>query len=241
MKLPDYLVLGECKCGTSSIYSYLTQHPQILKTYGNGLDNYLGTKELRFFDRYYDKGLDWYASRFPDTQPDEITGECASVYFGRTISLYRIKKDIPHVKTIVLLRNPVDRLYSHYCHKQKWIPNWGNQYSSFEHFITSAYEEDNYLIEKGIYITMLSKWFKEFPGQVMVVESESLFNDSQNTCNLIFDYLGIKQFELESFKKLNNSSISIINPTAKEILQEFYRPYNEELYSFLGYRMSWDD
>jgi len=241
MNLPDYLVVGECKCGTSSIYNYLTKHPQILETYGNGIDDYLGTKELRFFDRYYDKGLDWYKSKFPDTTSDQITGECASIYFGRMISMYRIKKDLPHAKIIVLLRNPIDRLYSHFHHMQKWIPNWKNKYDSFDSFLNSAREEDNYLIEKGIYINALSRWYDAFGEQLLIVESETLFNESQEACDGIFEWLGVKPFKLDKFSKLNSSSVSSMKPETRRMLQEFYAPYNQEVYRLLGYKTaSWD-
>lgn len=240
MKLPDYLVVGECKCGTSSLYDYLTKHPKILETYGNGMDDYLGTKELRFFDRYYSKGIDWYTSRFPDTTEGEIVGEGASVYFGRMISLYRIKKHLPHAKIIVLLRNPIDRLYSHFCHKQKWIPGWKNKYSSFEDFIDSAREEDNYLIEKGIYVNPLRSWLKYFGEQILIVESERLFNNSQFVCDDIFRHLEIEPFKIDNFKKLNKTSVSSMEQKTRDMLKEFYEPHNKELYNLLGYKMSWD-
>ena len=241
MKLPDYLVVGECKCGTSSAYHYLTQHPQILETYGNGIDDYLGTKELRFFDRYYSKGLDWYASRFPDTANNEIVGECASVYFGRMVSLYRIQKDLPDARFIVLLRNPIDRLYSHFWHKHKWIPGWKDKYSSFEDFIDSAHEEDNYLIEKGIYVNPLARWLRYFgEDKVLVVQSEEFFSRSQDICDEIFQYLGVESFALEDFKKLNSTSKSSMKEETRDMLREFYAPYNKILYRLLGREMSWD-
>lgn len=239
MNTPDYLILGECKCGTSSLYHYLTRHPQILETYGNGIDDYLGTKELRFFDRYYDKGLDWYKSRFPDTADGQITGEGASIYFGRMICQHRIEKDLPQVKVIVLLRNPVDRLYSHFCHMEKWIPNWKGKYDSFDDFLTSAREEDNYLIEKGIYVRALSKWLDAFGERMMVVGSEVLFNKPQDVCDNIFEWLGVDPFVLESFKKLNSSSVSSMKPQTREMLEEFYAPYNQELYDLLGCEIQW--
>jgi len=241
MKLPDYLVVGECKCGTSFAYYHLIQHPQILETLGNGIDDYLGTKELRFFDRYYSKGLDWYKSRFPDTKENEIVGEGASVYFGRMISLYRIKKDLPHVKIIVLLRNPVDRLYSHFCHMQKWIPGWKNKYDSFENFINSAREEDNYIIEKGIYISALSRWMDMFKEQLAIIKSEEFFEQSQKTCDSIFEHLEIEPFKLKNFKKMNSSTTSHIKQETREMLLDFYKPYNKQLCDLLGCETIWEN
>ena len=241
MNLPDYLVVGECKCGTSSMYDYLTKHPQILETYGNGIDSYLGTKELRFFDRYYDKGIDWYKSKFPETTDKQITGEGASIYFGRMLSLDRIKRDLPNAKIIVLLRNPIDRLYSHFCHMKKYIPNWKDKYDSFEDFLNSAREEDNYLIEKGIYALPLFKWLDAFEDRVMVIKSETLFETPQDVCDYLFDWLGVDPFKLKSFEKLNSTSSLTIKPQTRKMLKAFYSSYNEELYDLLGYRMQWEN
>lgn len=241
MNLPDYLTVGECKCGTSSMYHYLTRHPQILETYGNGIEHYLGTKELRFFDRHYAKGLDWYMSRFPDTNDEQITGEGASIYFGRSLCLHRIKKDLPQAKILVLLRNPVDRLYSHFHHMRKWIPGWKPKYTSFETFLNSAREEDNYLIEKGIYVEPLSKWLDAFSRQVMVISSEILLSEPQTICDNVFEWLGVKPFELESFEKLNTGENSPMKLETREMLEEFYAPHNQRLYDLLGYKMGWTD
>ena len=66
MNLPDFLILGETKCGTTSLYNYLIEHPQIIDSKGNHIsyDKEYDTKEIRYFDRYYYKGLDWYKSCF---------------------------------------------------------------------------------------------------------------------------------------------------------------------------------
>ena len=77
MNNPDFIIIGETKCGTTSFYNYLIQHPKILETYGNGddVDPSYATKEVRYFDRYFSRGYEWYQSCFPETQEDEITGE----------------------------------------------------------------------------------------------------------------------------------------------------------------------
>jgi hypothetical protein len=239
VNLPDYLIVGECKCGTSSLYHYLTRHPQILETYGNGIDDYLGTKELRYFDRYYAKGLDWYMSRFPDTNDEQITGEASPEYYSRTMCLWRIAEALPNTKILVLLRDPVDRLYSHFHHMQKWIPGWKDKYISFESFLNSAREEDNYLIEKGIYIEPLLKWEVAFGEQMKVISSEAFFNESQVTCDVIFDWLGVGSFKLEGFEKLRSTESSPMKSETRDMLKEFYLPYNKRLFEHFGWLSGW--
>ncbi len=120
----DFILIGETKCGTTSLYNYLIQHPKAIDTPGNGegYDKDYATKELHFFDNFHDRGIDWYYSRFPQTKSDEITGEATSMYIYRALIARRVKEHLSDIKFIVLLRNPVDRLVSNYEHNNKWVP-----------------------------------------------------------------------------------------------------------------------
>jgi hypothetical protein len=117
--LPDFIIIGAMKSGTTSLYNYLVQHPNVLKG---------AKKEIHFFDWQYEKGLPYYRSQFP-TQPykifmrsfrkyEFICGEASPYYFFHPHVARRVAQDLPHVKLIAILRNPVDRAYSHYWH---WV------------------------------------------------------------------------------------------------------------------------
>jgi len=107
LQMPDFLIIGAQKCGTTSLYRYLIQHPQIEPAI---------KKEIHYFDLNYNKPIQWYLNQFPalKTQSDRITGEATPYYIFHPHAPYRIKEHMPDAKIIVLLRNPVDRAYSHY-------------------------------------------------------------------------------------------------------------------------------
>src|SRR4030066_135636 len=110
--LPDFLIIGTQKGGTSSLFHLLIQHPQI-----HPLDSKV--KEVHYFDRRrnYKKGELWYRSHFPlrDTiNPGELVGEATPAYLFFPDAAKRIQKDLPNAKLICLLRNPTERAISHY-------------------------------------------------------------------------------------------------------------------------------
>jgi len=105
---PNYLIIGAAKCGTGSLYRYLIQHPEIKPAL---------TKEVRFFDKYYDKGTNWYRVSFPFKnflRRNYVTGEATPRYLDHPHAPKRVKEVIPNAKFIILLRNPIDRAYSMY-------------------------------------------------------------------------------------------------------------------------------
>jgi len=113
--IPDFLIIGFPKCGTTSLYEYLLQHPDIHPPIG---------KEIDYFDRLYSRGRNWYKVRFPTVFKkniftkvlgrDFLTGEATPRYMIHPHALNRIKKILPKAKFIILLRNPIDRAFSHY-------------------------------------------------------------------------------------------------------------------------------
>src|SRR5437868_6286833 len=110
--VPDFIIIGAQKGGTTSLYNYLITHPGIAPIY---------VKEPHFFDTSFSKGLVWYRSHFPTRlekyyaqhfhKLDFITGEASPYYLFHPLAPERVAKTLPHVKLILVLRNPVDRAY----------------------------------------------------------------------------------------------------------------------------------
>lgn len=241
MGLPDYIIIGECKCGTTSLYQYLIQHPSILETYGNPGVPHLGTKEIRFFDREWANGLDWYRNRFPETRNDQITGEGSPEYFFRTMAMERIYQTLPNTKFILLLRNPVDRLYSHFCHMERWIPGWKGKYVSFNNFLDSAREEDYFLIKKGIYVDSLKKWYTRFSrDQIYIVLTETFLKDTQSIYNDVLRFLGKEDHQLQDMGRYRFGANSPMSIDIRQELIELYRPYNKELSDLINHKLDWN-
>lgn len=111
MQLPDFLIIGCMKCGTSSLFDYLRKNPKIYDDH---------PKELYFFDIEYSKGLRWYCSHF---RRHKVNLEAATHYINSSAAARRIYKLLPNIKLILMLRNPADRTISHYYHnvrKGEW-------------------------------------------------------------------------------------------------------------------------
>lgn len=122
--LPDFIIIGAQRAGTTSLFEYVSHHPCIGCSFG---------KELHFFDNLkgsFQKGLMWYRAHFPSYPymylakkvrgRDMITGEASPYYLFHPLAATRIARVLPRVKLIAILRNPVDRAYSHYHHNAKY-------------------------------------------------------------------------------------------------------------------------
>ena len=247
MTLPNFLILGECKCGTTSLYYDLIQHPRINRAIGNQESREtrdgqtLGEKEIRFFDKSYFKGLSWYKSCFPKLGSGEITGEASPTYLYRTQALQRIYNTFGNdIKLIVCLRNPVERLISHYSHIKEIVDKWSIRYPTFESFWESVQEHDYYIIEKGIYWKSLYMLYEYFnPEIIKVIKSEDLFDHTQKTCTDIFKFLGLEDAHVRQ-QKLRSTTIDkkTIHPNIIKEITEFYAPFNEKLNEF-GLDIKW--
>lgn len=244
MNTPDFIVIGEVKCATTSFYNYLVEHPQILSSYGNGIDvvdDSYSKKEVRFFDRYYEKGFDWYRSCFPSTSSGEVTGEATPMYMCRTTAAYRIKAHLPDVKLIVQLRNPVDRLYSNFMHYYRWFPGWSDRYPTFEKYIYSTSDLDNTLIERGVYFASLEKWLVLFKReQFHFITVEDLHSSPQETYSEALKFLGVDPYLVSEFKHFRKLESKPMSAKERAFLVDLYRPYNKKLNELLGIDFGWD-
>lgn len=104
-RLPTFLIAGAMRCGTTSLNGYLRQHPQIAMS---------ATKEVHFFDHQFHRGLDWYRSQFTTDPAPPAVGEASPNYLFHTEAPARIADTLPDARLVIVLRNPIDRAYSHY-------------------------------------------------------------------------------------------------------------------------------
>ena len=103
-RLPDFLVAGAMRSGTTSLYRYLGEHPEI----------FMVPKELEFFTEHFDRGVEWYRSQFAGAGSARVFGEATADYLARRSAMARIAEVLPSGRVIASLRNPVDRAWSHY-------------------------------------------------------------------------------------------------------------------------------
>jgi len=248
-QLPKFMIVGVQKGGTTSLSRYLSMHPG---------DESALVKELRYFTRYYSKGLNWYRANLPLQANNEvICGDATPHYMFYPHAMERIAQDLPDAKIIAMLRNPVDRAYSGYYHEV----NWKRETLSFEQAIDKeeerisddlkrAEENDYYwghnlihfsYVRKGIYIEQVKRCLELFPKEnVMVIESGNFFKNTNMVFKEVLDFIGLSGFELGEYKNVNKRKYPPMNPETRKTLIEYYRPYNEQLYEYLGQRFDWD-
>jgi len=255
--MPDFIIIGAQKCGTTSLFNYLKQHPCIFPTF---------RKEVHFFDLEFSKGATWYRTHFPSSlykayirqmrKQDFITGEATPYYLFHPVVPKRISEIIPQVKLIVLLRNPIDRAYSHYYHELRK----GREALSFTDAIEREPErlhgetekmledEDYYSFNhhrysyrtRGIYVDQLKAWANFFPKeQMLILKSEDFYADPSTSLKQVLEFLNLPSWELKEYKKYNYANYPKIEATTKKRLTDYFQRYNSMLYEYLGMDFDW--
>jgi hypothetical protein len=261
--LPDYIIVGTKRGGTTSLYRYLLQHPAVLPTF----PSFQTLKGVRFFDEHFGKGFSWYRSHFPSAsyrdmyerarQQRPIVGEASPGYLFHPLAAARVASSMPRAKIIALLRNPVDRAYSHYLDEVKL----GVEPLSFEQAIdhepvrlageleraitsppyySDALERYSYLT-RGLYLPQLAAWMQAFPAeQLLILRSEDLANEPRRIHLEVLEFLGLPLIPLESYSRHNSRAGAEMNPSTRQRLAEYFGPHNEGLYERLGRNFCWD-
>src|SRR5215218_568230 len=246
-RLPDYLVIGAQRAGTTTFYALLRMHPLIDRAQ---------RKELHFFDRDYEKGEAYYRSLFPPRTTingrPTITGEATPYYLYHPLVAQRAHALVPHAKLFVLLRNPVDRAYSHW----RFQVARGNETLSFEEAIDAeegrlAREDpDGYAHRRfsyqarGIYAPQLARWMELFGMEALrIFKAEAFFKRTDNVLRRAQRHLGVpvRRLPLSGRPAQRNSTGEHppMNPKTRRKLTDYFRPYNEELYEMLGRDFGW--
>ena len=189
--LPNFIIGGAQKCGTTSLHNELASHSQIFMSI---------PKELEFFhdDTNFERGLKWYSQFFRDATGKKILGESSPHYLYSEKVPGRIARCLPQINLLFILRNPVDRAYSGYWHSVRY----GIESLSFEQALLEEsrriakgrYEQYHFsYIDRGFYVTQLKRYLEYFDSsQILVLKSEDYFENAPLTMQKIIDFLGIE-------------------------------------------------
>lgn len=254
---PDFVVIGAQKSGSSSLYSYLGQHPEILPSF---------SKEVHFFDGgldaevdTYEKGHSWYRARFPikwTLHGRFKTFEASPLYIFNPLVAKRMFDHIPSTKIIVVLRNPTERAISHYFHEKRWgfeqLPIQQALQQEEERlkaaFKDQDYKSNNFIHHsykaRGLYKVQLERFFRHFPRrQVLILSSEELFEEPANTLRKIFEFVSIDaEFQIQDLQPRNvASNKGAVDAKIYAYLDEFFSPHNQDLYDLVGRNFAWGD
>jgi hypothetical protein len=249
LKTPDFIIIGAQKCGTSTLFRNLSQHPDI---------HLPGRKELHFFDENFSRGLEWYLRFFNKRIYNEpfCTGEASPYYFFHPLAPARISATYPDIKLILLLRNPANRAYSQYQHMKR-----KDRVSlSFEHCIRleadilkgrkeQFFAEENHsdllyrrfsFLARSRYAEQLTEWYRHFAkGQILIIKSEDYFADTGSTLQQVFRFLDLPTFDIDTEKQHTASAYPPMKPETRLQLSDYFSPFNQQLYELTGRDFGW--
>uniref|UniRef100_A0A8C2M905 Sulfotransferase n=1 Tax=Cricetulus griseus TaxID=10029 RepID=A0A8C2M905_CRIGR len=255
-KLPQALIIGVKKGGTRALLEAIRVHPDVRA---------VGV-EPHFFDRNYEKGLEWYRNVMPKTLDGQITMEKTPSYFVTNEAPKRIHSMAKDIKLIVVVRNPVTRAISDYTQtlsKKPEIPTF--EVLAFKNRTLGLIDASWSAIRIGIYALHLENWLQYFPlSQILFVSGERLIVDPAGEMAKVQDFLGLKRVVTEKhfyfnktkgfpcLKKPEDSSAPRclgkskgrthprIDPDVIHRLRKFYKPFNMMFYQMTGQDFQWE-
>ena len=246
--LPDFLVLGAQKAGTTALYAYLRWHPGITGP---------SWKEVSFFDRHWWRGVGWYRGQFPLRSGGLIVGEASPSYLFHPLAPERARMLVPDARLIVLVRNPVDRAYSQYQHEVAL----GREPLSFEDALAAEDERtrgevdrlvadprafsrawwDHTYVARGRYAEQLERWLRVFPReQLLVVATEELGEAPGETYASILSFLGAAPHTLGEYPRVFDRDYAPMAPGTRAALASTFAEPNRRLEELLGRSFGWD-
>jgi hypothetical protein len=244
--LPDFLILGAQKAGTTALYAYLRWHPQITGP---------SFKEVSFFDRHYARGERWYRAHMPISRSATV-GEASPSYVFHPLAPERIARMLPNARLIALLRNPVDRAFSHYQHEVAL----GREQLSFEEALAGEDgrmrgELDRMLADptyfshpwwnytyaaRGRYAEQLERWYAVFPReQLLVLLTDDLASDTAGTYRRVVDFLGAEQRGLDDYPRIFEREYGAMDAGTRARLERVFAEPNRDLAELLGRELPW--
>lgn len=179
--LPNFVVIGAMRSGSTSLYKYLQDHPQV----------FMPRKEIHFFDRRWDRGVEWYLTRFEDYSGEPAVGEATPTYLAEPLALDRMASIIPKARLIAILRDPADRAYSHY-----WMERIrAREHRSFDQAVDDeirGYSDRSDYLVRGRYLPQLEDVSRRFDrDQLRVVLLDDLRDNPAETYAAVCRFLDV--------------------------------------------------
>jgi hypothetical protein len=252
--LPDFLIIGAQRSGTTSLHSALAQHPAITMSF---------KREVHYFDWNFDRGIGWYRAHFPTFCARErslrrrgefATGEKSPYYLVDPAAPARVRSLLPEVKLIVLLRDPVTRAYSGYRKARAW----GRETRSFEDALASELRQSEgphqpfgprgvsveqkwrSYIARGRYAEQLGRWLEHFDReQIHVAISERYFADPVRVVGEVVEFIGLTPVAPVNVKGRTNPRYEPLSPALWGQLQAIFADDVRRLTDLLGEDPGW--
>lgn len=261
--LPDLVILGAQRAGTTSLYQYLTDHPLFVPPI---------TKEIHYLDRHANRSQTWYRANFPIGAYNRlielrhghrpVTGEATPGYLFHPAAAERMARfdADPSVdgapKFVAVLRDPVDRAYSHYHHTRRagWEPLPFEQALEAEDLRLAGqfdmHRDDPDHVDpiffrysykaRGRYAEQLERWFDRFDrDRFLILSSQKLFDDPDATVRRVTDFLDLPPMQIEAPEPYNEASYEAMDPDVRERLEAEFEPHDRRLAKLLDREPPW--
>lgn len=248
-------MIGAQKAGTTSIYRWLRDHPQIVAR----------NKEIGYFSQQYWRGQDWYRRHFPSVEAREefmaehgrplLSGEVTPEYMLDPRTPWRMARLIPDVRLIVSLRDPVDRAYSQFQMNRlrgiEPIESFDEALALEDPRFTAGQNgargkdltsrEWTHYLRRGRYAEALSRWFTVFPReQFCILSLDDLAREPERSAARLESFLGLAPHPRGGLEVLHAGAYPPLQAATRAALMEYFRPYNRQLYDLLGRDFGWE-
>jgi len=256
--LPGFLIVGAQRCGTTSMSRTLDEHPAVFSAVLH--------EEVHFFDVSYRRGLSWYRSHFPllaaarrsarASGVEPVSFESSPYYMFHPLAPERIARDLPRVRLLVLLRDPVERAYSGHAHEVAHgfetepfeaaleleparLDGQAERIAADPGYFSYSHQHHSY-VARGQYVEQLERLERHFGrDRLHVVDSGDFFTDPEAVYDGVLAFLGLPNRGYPAFKRRNARPRAPMSETVRTALEEHYRPYDERLAAWLGHEPSW--
>ncbi|XP_065342321.1 heparan sulfate glucosamine 3-O-sulfotransferase 6-like isoform X1 [Cloeon dipterum] len=254
-RLPQALIIGVKKCGTRALLEFIRVHPDI-RAAGS---------EIHFFDRFHDRGFEWYRLQMPPTFEGQVTMEKTPSYFVTRDVPKRVFQMNPAIKMLIVVRDPVERAISDYTQaSSKKLDMKNFEDLAFINGSSKLVDTTWGPVRIGVYIRHLERWLRHFPlSQFLFVSGEQLITNPAAEMVRVQRFLGVKQFVSQQHFYLNTTkgfpcllkaaaspgprclgktkgrNHPLIKMSVIQLLREFFRPFNARLYQVTGINFGW--
>lgn len=250
MPLPTFVIAGAQKCGTSSLVATLRRHPQV---------HMARPKELHFFDRKRDEGLEWYAEQFHPKGKQIAWGEASPTYIYEDVARQAMCEGLPDAKIVVILRDPAKRAYSHFWHSKRLdfetVETFEEALDLEPERMASGERRDRMrfsYLDRGHYIEQVEDLVARHDrDKVHVMLLDDLGSDRVPTLERLMEFIGVDPSYAATIKpqhtnkyrvgERGNQTVVSYPPMPAESrarLVEHFKPWNDRLAEWLGRDLS---
>jgi hypothetical protein len=268
--LPDFILIGTKRGGTTSAYFHLLRHPDVLPMFPEArwLPKGRDGKGPHYFDSHFDRGERWYRGHFPSsyrrrtaqgrTGRPPLSGEASPYYLFHPHAPARMHALMPDVKLLVALRNPIERAYSHFreqarngietlsfeealLREQRVLPEEAARLQRDPDYRSHAHEQQSY-VGQSEYAMSLRRWLDLFPQeQLHVWFSEDYYAHPSSVLGAVASFLGLSPFSFPSAERLNAAPPAPLEPSTRGLLRARLEPDVRAVEAILGVSTPWVD